>query len=180
MVFEVSIMMKIGCTIQEDGIDLSLERKYRKAVRGVVWQDDKVLMIYSPYFNDYSFPGGGIEDGEDQETSLKREMEEEAGVLVDNIRPIGFIEELRDSMYPDELLFHQRSEYYWCDVISIGKQKLEQYEADFGYEAVWVSAKEALAHNLTLVDDRTRKKKGFSTAVRREIQILRYLLKEEL
>lgn len=54
-------MRKLSEIIVEDGIkDKNSYNWVRKASRGIVLKDDKVLMIYSPVFDDYTFPGGGV------------------------------------------------------------------------------------------------------------------------
>lgn len=50
----------------------------RTGVRAVIWDNNKLLMMKSNRGN-YKFPGGGMEDGEDEQTALKRELLEETG-----------------------------------------------------------------------------------------------------
>ncbi len=52
---------------------------------GIVIEDDKILLIKKakgPYEGKLDLPGGTIEFGEKPETSLKREMTEEAGIEI--------------------------------------------------------------------------------------------------
>lgn len=42
--------------------------------------EDKVLVIHMDKINDYGLPGGHIDEGEDIETALKRELLEECGI----------------------------------------------------------------------------------------------------
>ena len=51
----------------------------REAVRGVIFRDGELLMIYSTVNGDYKFPGGGIEADELHAEALQREIQEECG-----------------------------------------------------------------------------------------------------
>jgi 8-oxo-dGTP pyrophosphatase MutT (NUDIX family) len=52
---------------------------YRVAVRVLVIQNDKVLLVKEQE-DWWAFPGGGVDHGETAETTLAREIEEELGV----------------------------------------------------------------------------------------------------
>lgn len=49
----------------------------RHAARGIVLRDEKILLLFTERYNDFSFPGGGLDANEDIVTGLKRELEEE-------------------------------------------------------------------------------------------------------
>ncbi|MBU1083407.1 NUDIX domain-containing protein [Patescibacteria group bacterium] len=61
----------------------------KERVRGIVIDGDKITLLKRVKGDHvfYVFPGGGVEEGEDIEVALKREMMEELGVdvLVDKI-----------------------------------------------------------------------------------------------
>jgi 8-oxo-dGTP pyrophosphatase MutT (NUDIX family) len=58
---------------------------YRVAIRVLVVQDDKVLLVKEASDNWWALPGGGVDHGETIEATLKREIEEELGVPSEDI-----------------------------------------------------------------------------------------------
>ena len=67
--------------VRTQGINFEGETIYREAVRGIILNGKKLLMIYSSKDGDYKFPGGGVELGETYEETLVREVKEESGAL---------------------------------------------------------------------------------------------------
>jgi 8-oxo-dGTP pyrophosphatase MutT (NUDIX family) len=59
-------------------------------VTGVVIRDEKILLIHRLKAEDeyWVFPGGGVEDGEDLDSALKREVVEETGLNLTSYRRI--------------------------------------------------------------------------------------------
>lgn len=53
---------------------------YRVAIRVLIVQDDKVLLVKESSDDWWALPGGGVDHGETVESSLVREVEEELGV----------------------------------------------------------------------------------------------------
>ncbi|MTD62924.1 NUDIX domain-containing protein, partial [Blautia luti DSM 14534] len=51
----------------------------RHAARGIVMRGEQILLLFTERYNDFSFPGGGLDAGEDIILGLKRELEEETG-----------------------------------------------------------------------------------------------------
>ncbi len=129
-------------------------RKYkyiekRKAARGIALDGDNVLMVHIGRDDTYTFPGGGLELGESLEEACVREMEEEVGAQgVRIIKDFGFIDEMRDSIFKKDTAFNMISYYYLCQIDNIdGKMKLEDYEKDLGFSAIWIDIEQALVHN---------------------------------
>ena len=70
---------------------------YRVAIRAIILQGDKILMVKSNT-GDYKFPGGGVEKGETPEETLRREVQEETGQEVPvtiKIIPDGHVQLIR-------------------------------------------------------------------------------------
>ncbi|MBP1157044.1 MULTISPECIES: NUDIX domain-containing protein [unclassified Paenibacillus] len=82
----------------------------RRAARGIILKDSKILLLYTKRYNDYSFPGGGIEDNENLIIGLKRELSEETGAQnIEVIREFGYIDEYRPHYKPEYDLIHMLS-----------------------------------------------------------------------
>ncbi|MGB7593958.1 MAG: GNAT family N-acetyltransferase [Erysipelotrichaceae bacterium] len=135
---------------QEEG---SKEIIHRQAVRAVIFNEDRLLLVRSAS-GDVKFPGGGIEAEETQTDALKREVLEETGYAVETIgKHIGYIEELRDDFESDRQLFAMRSDYY--EVIVEATQaplNLDDYEAELGFHPVWMTLDQAIEANETCLN----------------------------
>lgn len=86
--------MKKLLLMDEKNYGESLEEIYRVAVRSIIFKYGKLLMIESDD-GELKFPGGGMEDGEDDIETLIRETLEETGfsVVPETVREFGEIEE---------------------------------------------------------------------------------------
>lgn len=94
--------MKQICELN-DGIILGREGLSTKApritARAIVKnQDGLYAVMYSDKFKLHSLPGGGVEEGEDVLTGLRREVYEETGCICDEIRELGIVAENRASL----------------------------------------------------------------------------------
>src|SRR5260370_5956340 len=58
---------------------------YRVAVRALVVQDDKLLLVKEADDDWWALPGGGVDHGETVESTLVREVEEELGVPAEEV-----------------------------------------------------------------------------------------------
>lgn len=114
--------------------------KLRTAARGLVITKNKIALLFVSKYNYYKLPGGGIEQGENAEQAFIREVEEEVGCKVSNIKQYGKIIE-----YRDEFKLKQVSYVLTGEVDGeIGSNNLEPSEIDEGFELKWVPIKNAI------------------------------------
>jgi 8-oxo-dGTP diphosphatase len=92
-----------------DGLHEAFSKRLRIRVCGIVVESDKILLvnIQSPTRNEpfWTPPGGGLEFGESLKDAVKREIQEETGLIV----------EPTDLMYTSEFIKdpYHAVEYYW-------------------------------------------------------------------
>tara|TARA_B100000809_G_scaffold264456_1_gene320322 strand:- start:674 stop:913 length:240 start_codon:yes stop_codon:yes gene_type:complete len=51
----------------------------RLATRSIAMQGDRILLLYTERYEDFSLPGGGLDYGEDKVEGMIRELKEETG-----------------------------------------------------------------------------------------------------
>jgi 8-oxo-dGTP pyrophosphatase MutT (NUDIX family) len=138
--------------------DLNLDGKtfFREAVRGIIYQNGQLLMIYSTRNGDYKFPGGGREANEPLQATLAREIREECGAnLLEITGEFGRVIEYDTPMEKDFDLFKMTSYYFFCRIdtkTGLKDQKLDDYERDLGFTPVWIMTDQALQNNLKLLE----------------------------
>lgn len=149
---------------------------YREAARGIVLSGERILLLHTERYDDYSLPGGGIDPGEAPVRGLVRELEEETGARgVRDVAAFGRYEEFRPWYKPEYDVLHMMSYCYTCRIDSeLGSTRLESYEQDNGMRAIWVSIAQAIAHNEATMANSS--KQGLSVA--RETFLLRRIARE--
>jgi 8-oxo-dGTP pyrophosphatase MutT (NUDIX family) len=159
--------------------DLNMKGKtlHREAVRGIIRDDNMLLMVYSEVNGDYKFPGGGIQEGETPIQALRREVQEECGVEVTYISdPYAQVTEFDTPLKEDFDLFKMLSTYYPCRVSEpLHELQLDDYEAELKFKPVWVTLAEAVLNNQILLHQR---KLSAPRWLQRDLFILEKLLKE--
>ena len=80
----------------QDGLSSMAPRLTARAI--VKNQDGLYAVMYADKFKLHSLPGGGVEDGEDVLTALRREAYEETGCVCDEIQELGIVAENRASL----------------------------------------------------------------------------------
>ena len=131
--------MKNFLTIRDEDLGLDIvsrgERRERQAARAIVFDlDQNVALLHVTKNKYHKLPGGGLEEGEDIETALRREVMEEIGCQIKNIRDLGEIEEFRNKFD-----LHQVSYCFLADLDGEkGLPHFEQDEIDDGFRPVWL------------------------------------------
>lgn len=161
--------------IDEHNYDDNLSEILRVAIRGIIFVDDKLLMIEDS-FGEVKLPGGGMEPGEDDYQALIREVKEETGydVIPESIKPFGEIEEKRLSVH-EPMIWHQINRLYFCSVYpGQGQCEYSENEKKYGFHQVFYTIEEALKINERMLDN-----EGLQAWNQREYKTL-LLIKEYL
>lgn len=121
---------------------------YRQAVRGIIFKDNKILMVNTNK-GDYKFPGGGVNKEEVFEEALRREVFEETGFTVSNVLgKMGVMVERKIDDFDETSMLEMTSHYYLCEVSNTKTaQNLDDYEADLDFQPVWMLIDEAIILN---------------------------------
>jgi len=113
----------------------------RYASRGIVFNKDNKIAIFNKVNkNEFKLPGGGVEKEETFSEAFIREVREETGCILDNIKEIGYVEE-----YKSQSNFKQISKVF---IGECRKQNnflnLTEKEKDEGGTLLWMDIDEAL------------------------------------
>jgi ADP-ribose pyrophosphatase YjhB (NUDIX family) len=170
-------MIELNPLIVEEGIDLNSNYQKRKTVRGIIMNGEQhILLAYSPFFQDYTFPGGGVRTGETEIEALKRELKEEIGAIdIDIIKPLFRLTELKYGLNDNGHIYLQTSIYYHVIVNQFGEQELMGREVKHGIHPVWIAPDEAIKQNRAVLTDQNHQQKGLKTVLIRENRVLTYL-----
>ena len=74
---------------------ISNQEPQKKSRAILINQEGKYAVMHEKKTNIYALPGGGIDEGEDEVTALKREVLEETGCICDTVEPLGIVYENR-------------------------------------------------------------------------------------
>lgn len=139
--------------VRNQDINFAGKTIYREAVRGIIINGKKLLLIYSSKDGDYKFPGGGVELGETYQETLIREVKEESGATVTEIlKDFGKVLEYDKPSEVEYEVFRMTSYYYICGIDTLlGEQSLDKYEKDLGFKPIWVDIDDAIANNKSIL-----------------------------
>ena len=137
----------MGCIRIVKDNDFGLDEKefnnpfIRLGARGIIVRDDgKIAVFYKSKMNEYKLPGGGIENDEKPELAFMREAMEETGCEIEDIKPLGMIEE-----HKSQTNFKQIS-YVFVSKVKKDTKNLSLTEKEQGEGAMllWLSPTDAL------------------------------------
>lgn len=171
--------MRMLFEIDKHDYDPAAPRFVRPSVRGIIIRDGRLAMIHSLQLDYYKFPGGGTEGNEEQLTTLRREVLEEAGLCVcpGSEQPYGLVHRIQKGQQGDT--FVQDNYYYLCRTEGEARpQQLDDYEAEEQFTLEWVTAAEAITANRR---DRTgddRFDPVYTVMLEREARVLQMLVQE--
>ena len=120
----------------------------RMIVRAIVYDSEGYLYFVRAERDDefgratlIETSGGGVEDGEELTSAIRRELGEELGAQVEIIRRLGVV-----SDYYNLIHRHNINNYYLCRAISFGEKNLTRDEIeDFRLSTLRLSPSEAIA-----------------------------------
>lgn len=155
-----------------------LETVIRHATRAIVLNSSDILLLYTERYDDYTLPGGGLNQGEDPIAGMIRELEEETGAQnICQVMDYGIYEEFRPWNKDGAQVMHMISYCYTCKIDrELGETAYEDYEVKNGMRPVWMNIHEAIAHNEQTMAESP--KKGMS--IERETFLLQLIAKELL
>jgi ADP-ribose pyrophosphatase YjhB (NUDIX family) len=132
--------------------------------------------LFTERYHDYSLPGGGIDEGEDEIQGLIRELNEETGAQgVRNIQPFARYDEYRPWYKSDADVIHMISHCYTCEIDEkLGDTAYESHEVSNGMKPVWINIHQAIAHNEGVIA--SSPKKGLS--IERETYMLKVIAEQ--
>ena len=162
--------METLAIFDRENYDKSLPRTIRHSSRAIIFNNNKIALIYEEKYNMYVFPGGSIEPNETMIEAVIRETKEETGLIIipKTIKEFGEIIEIRKDIYVNGI-YEQHDFYYTCDIEEkIIEQKLSASEKEVGYKLKFVTIGEAISLNQIEIQSGKR----FSE---RETFILKYI-----
>jgi ADP-ribose pyrophosphatase YjhB (NUDIX family) len=148
----------------------------RHAARAIVIKGERILLLYTQRYHDYSLPGGGIDEGEDEIAGLIRELKEETGAQgVRNVEAFARYDEYRPWYKADADIIHMISHCYVCEIDEVlGETAFESHEVSNGMIPLWMNIYEAITHNEAVIANSD--KKGLS--IERETFMLKVIASE--
>lgn len=126
------------------GTDELSSAEPRYTARAILKNGNLYAVMYAKKFNLYSLPGGGVDDGEDTITALKREILEETGCICGNISELGMVKENRASAD-----YTQCSYYFVVEADRVGTPQLTDAEKNNKTELQW----HTLTDTIKLIND---------------------------
>ena len=152
--------------------------KTRFCVRCVLLgKNNQICVIKSEKYGYMQLPGGGIENGESIIDGLKREVREEAGVLIKDIKPMGYVLERRE----DTQNTHEWDRY----VSFVFSASLDKYvgtnyvgdEIGEDFKPIWMEVGDFIAEKQK--DAKNKKYSGYFSD-KRDLEIVKYYCENDM
>ena len=132
--------MKILRTVTDKDFGLEIQAseiiyEERLSVRAVIFnKEGQIAVLHSRGRNYHALPGGGVNDKEEIIDALKREVLEEVGCKIKNIKELGIVEE-----YRNKISRHQLNHYYMADLDGeMGTPQFEEDELEDNFETLFL------------------------------------------
>lgn len=109
--------------------------KTRIACRGIVIEGEHILLSYETKTNQWTIPGGGLENDESEEECCIREIAEETGVEVETSQCLLEIDEYYEN-------WKWVNKYFICKVTGTTEIKQTEQEMQVGMEPRWLPISE--------------------------------------
>jgi 8-oxo-dGTP pyrophosphatase MutT (NUDIX family) len=161
-------------TLTHPGVSLQGTMFERQAVRAIILHGREILLLYTRRYDDYSFPGGGLDADEDPIHGLHRELLEETGAANVSIeRYVGYLDEYRPPLKSGYDVLFMRSHFYLCRVDNeLGAASPEAYELANGMVPEWIDIEAAIEHNRRVL---STKPANMGLSIERETWMLSYV-----
>lgn len=138
--------MKTLYVLKDDQYEFKGITHNRIAVRAVVLNSENKVGVLRVYGDDtfgfrdyYETPGGGVKPGEDLLEALKREVLEEIGGIIDEIKEIGIVEDDYNLIQRHNIVY-----YYLVKCNKFTERHLEDYEKKLIEQICWYSFDELI------------------------------------
>lgn len=169
-------MRYLRTTVHPEILEVGRKCFQRLATRGIILREKQILLLYTEKYDDYSLPGGGVDEGEVINQGLIRELKEEVGAQgVHNIREFGMYREYRPWYKGDYEQVEMISYCFYCELSGdLRAPQLEPHEISNGMRPVWINIHLAIEHNESVIQGSD--KKGLS--IDRETYLLKRIVEE--
>lgn len=139
--------MKIINRLIDDQYDKSTITHTRKIARAVLINENNEVCLLHVLGDDdfghrdyYETPGGGVNENEEIEEAVIREIKEETGYNSIIIQELGIVED-----YYNLIHRHNINHYYLLKATSFEKEELEEYEKGIIDSKIWVDIDTAIS-----------------------------------
>lgn len=147
--------MKLKLLLEDDQYPYKGVTHVRHVVRAFVMNEEGKICLNHLYGDDgfghrdyYETPGGGVEGNEDLLTALHREIKEEVGFDIENIKELGIVVDFYNLIYRQNI-----NHFYFATISSKSEKHLTSFEQRMFDKQVWVTLDEAKNLYETMQDE---------------------------